>query len=163
MAGGDGLDRVHVGNHAEKAHRADRLRPRGDGGFYAARVHEVRVGLDVYEDRGRARVQDRADGRIEGVRDGDHFVAGAQPQPGKDRHQRHCAVGHGQGMLGAAELRPARLEFGNLPTSGDHAAGEDFGDGGRFLGAEVGARGRNHSVAPRCGPVRSTSDPASLL
>ena len=54
----DRLDRVHVGDHAEQAHRADRSGSRSDGGFDSAGVHEVRVRLDVDEDGAGAGEQD---------------------------------------------------------------------------------------------------------
>ena len=47
-------DHVHVGDEPEQVDRADRPRPRRDRGLDRARVDQVRVGLDVDEDRRRA-------------------------------------------------------------------------------------------------------------
>ena len=133
-----------------------------DRGLDPGRVDEVRVGLDVDEDRRRAGEQDRADGRVEGVRDGDDLVARLEAQAGEDAHLGDRAVRDGDGVLDADELGPARLELGDLAALDDHAAGEDLGDGGRLFGTQVRASDRDHAGAPcltvlRAVPVCSTS------
>ena len=50
--------------------------------------------------------------------------------------------------LHAAERGPALLQLGDLPALGDHAAVQDFRDGGDLLGAEIGAGGRDHAETP---------------
>ena len=75
VAVGDRLDHVHVGHEAEQVDRADRPGSRRDRRLDPLRVDQVRVGLDVDEDRRGARVQDRVGRGRERVRDGDDLVA----------------------------------------------------------------------------------------
>ncbi len=88
---GDGHDGVHVRRQAEQVDRADRPGPRRDGRLDPVGIDQVRVGLDVDEDRGRAGVQDRADRRVEGVADGDDLVAGFRARgPRRCTSARRC-------------------------------------------------------------------------
>ena len=64
---GDGLDGVHVGDDAEEADRADDPGSWRDRGLDPARVHQVRVRLDVDENGRRPCEQNRADRGVERV------------------------------------------------------------------------------------------------
>jgi hypothetical protein len=163
VAVGDGLDGVHVRHDAEQADRDDGPRPGRDGGLDAAGIHQVRVGLDVHEDRRGAREEDRGHRGVEGVRDGDDLVARAVAQPGEERHQRRRAVRHGHRVLDAAVGRPALLQLRDLLALGDHAAAEDFRDGVDLLLAEIGTCGRDHRLAPVLEAGLSSSAPLWLL
>jgi hypothetical protein len=160
---GDGPDHVHVGHQTEEVNRADRPRPRGDGGLDPLGVDQVRVGFDVDEDRGGSGVEDRVRRRGERVRDRDHLVAGLEADAREDRHQRQRAVGHRHGMADAAELGPLALELGDLAALREHAAREDLGDGRDLLGADVWACDRDHAGAPwvMAGPRCSWRAPSS--
>ena len=160
---GDGHDRVHVRRQAEQVDRADRLGPRRDGGLDPVGVDQVRVGLDVDEDRRRAGEQDRADGRVEGVADGDDLVARPQPEARVDAHQRDGAVADRDRVLDPDEGGEPLLELGDALAAGQHPALEDCGDGGDLLGPDVGSCDWDHADTPgRSGDgARSRSEPSS--
>ena len=118
-------------------------------------VDDVRVGLDVDEDRRRAGVQDRADGRVERVTDGDDLVAGDEAQALEDAHQGDGPVADRDGVLRADERRPALLELGRPAAAGEHAALEHLGDGGDLLGPDVRVARRGSCVGSLGDRVRT--------
>ena len=147
---GDRPDHVHVGGQAEEVDGADGPGPRRDGGLDARGVDDVRVRLDVDEDRRGAGVQDPADRRVERMPDRDDLIARPEAEALEDAHERDRAVAHGDGVLRAAEGGPALLEFGGPPAPGEHAALEDGGDGGDLFRADIRACDGDHALAP-CG------------
>ena len=144
----DGRDRVHVGHQAEQVDRHDRSGPWGDRGLDPGGIDKVGVWLDVDEDRGRARVQDGADRRVERVADRDDLVARAETQAGEDAHLGDRPVRDRDRVLHTTVLGPALLQIRDALAHDDHAAGEDLGDRGCFRGADVWTGGWDHAGAP---------------
>ena len=148
VAIGNRPDHVHVRDEAEQVDRADRPRPGGDGLLDLRGIDQVRVRLDVDEDRVGAGREDRVGGRREGVADRDHLVAGLEADAGEDRHQGQRAVAHRDRVLHADVLGPAGLELGDLLALGQHPALEDLGDRIDLFLADVGTGDRDHAGAP---------------
>jgi len=150
------LNGVHVRDHAKEAHRADRSRPR----VMAASIRPASIKYvsgSMSMKTGQAPVKRiELNRRVEGVRDVDHFIAGPQAEAGEDRHQGDGAVRHGDGVLGAQELRPSFLELGDLrpPRSCRLARTSAMAAVPR---AEIGARRRDHAGTPRFEAGRSSS------
>ena len=142
---GDGRDRVHVGRQAEQVDRADRAGPRRDRRLDPRGVDVVGVGLDVDEDGRRPGGQDRADGRVERVADGDDLVARPEAEALEDAHQRDGAVADRDRVLRADEGREALLQLGDSPAAGEHPALEHLGHGGDLLRPDVRPGDRDHA------------------
>src|SRR5664280_3232910 len=140
-------DRVHVGHEAVEVDRQDRLRARGDGGLDRGRVDAEVLRADVDEDRRGPDAEDRAHGRVEAERDGDHLVARADPERVEDRLEGHGPVGHEDRVPDAAVVGPRLLEGGGPLPHGEHAGPEDLEDGLLLGGADVGTRDRDHRTA----------------
>ncbi len=146
VALGDRHERVHVRHEAVEVDRQDRLRAGRDRRLHRGRVDAEVVLADVHQDRRGADPEDRAHRGVEAERDGDHLVAGADPERVQDRLERHRAVAHQDRVLHAAVGGPGLLEGGGPLPHREHPGAEDLEDGLLFGGADVGAGDRDHGT-----------------
>ena len=109
--GRDAHQRIHVRRQTGGVDGHDGGRAIGDQRLDLRRVHLERRRVDVGEDRYGVRLQNGVDGRDEGVRRDDDFVARADPGCGDRGDQRAGAVGRGEAALAAHQLRVALLEL----------------------------------------------------
>lgn len=114
MAGGDGVDGVHVGGLAVEADREDGLGAVGDLGFDEGGVDVAGVGFDVDEDRLGAEQDDDFGGGDECERGGDDFVAGADAKGHEADEQGFGAAGDGNAVFGAGVGGEALFEFADF-------------------------------------------------
>ena len=84
---------------------------------------------------------------------------GPRPRPAKIDIRATVPFDMAMACLTPQKRGPALLELRDLAAPGDHAAVEDFGDGGDLLWAEVRAGGRDHAMAPVLVAGRSASEP----
>ena len=124
MAVGERAELVVLARVAVDVDRDDRLRPLGDRSLDRLGDEIERPPVDIGEDRDPTLVEEAVRARCEGIRRGDHLVAG--PNSGRDREQMQArrAGGDGRGVrcfhpLGdqlletvdrRAERKPARAE-----------------------------------------------------
>ena len=118
VPGGEPLQRLHVDALAVQVDRQQAPGPLGDRGLHLAGVHQVVLRAHVDEDRRRADRVDRDHGRRRGVGDGDHLVAGADPQ----RLQPQL---DGVGAVVDADAVPGPVVAGELRLEGADTLAED--------------------------------------
>ena len=110
VACGDGKNGVEIAGVPAQVHRNDGPGSRRNGGLDLARVHLERLRIRVHENRQRVLPQyhvDRGDKRVRRHQD---LVARLDAQPVQAGEQRAGAVGRGQALLGAGQLRVGLFE-----------------------------------------------------
>ena len=114
MAGGDGVDGVHVGGLAVEADRQDGLGAVGDPGFDQGGVDVAGVGFDIDEDRFGAEQDDDFGGGDKGEGSGDDFIAGADAEGHEADEQGFGAAGDGDAVFGAGVGGEVLFEFADF-------------------------------------------------
>jgi hypothetical protein len=144
----DGEDGRHVGRQARIVHRHDGLGARRDRVLDRPRRDAQRLRVDVHQHHVRAEVAHHLGRGGEGVRGGDHLVAG----PDAQRLQRQVQAGGGRVHCDRLERRVAQvfgecgLETLGLGPGGDPAGFEGVDDFGDFLVADLGQRERKKGL-----------------
>ncbi len=136
VAGGDGVDRVHVCRLAVEANGHDGLGAGTDLGLDQGGVDVAGVRFDVDEHWGGADQDDDLGGGDEGERGGDDLVAGAYPQGHQADEQGLGAAGDGDAVLGAGIGGQAVFQFPHLGAEDVLAVVEDAVEIALQLGAE---------------------------
>ncbi len=125
MAGGDGVDRVHVRRLVVEADGQDGFGAGRDLGRDQGWVEVAGGGLDVAEDGGGADQDDDLGGGDEGEGGGDDFVAGADAEGHEADEQGFGAAGDGDAVLGTSVGGQAGFQLADLGAEDVVAVVED--------------------------------------
>jgi len=141
-------DRGHVGGPAAEVHHRDGLgaggdqrrdRVGGDGTAFSVNIGEHRLGAEKHG---------AGSGGDKSARRSDQFIAGAQADGQIGSRESQGAIGHGDGVGGAAPAGVLLLKSSGLLTGpGVHlAGGEHAGGDVDLLGVELGPGSEGHAI-----------------
>ena len=148
MALGDGENGRHVRTAPAKVHRNDGLGARSDVLFDLAWIDAQAVFFDVHQHRIGTEITNHLGAGREGVRGGDHLVAGADAC-GFKRQMQTCGRGihrHGFKCCIAQKLRKRLLETPGLGARGEPARAQRVDDFGDLLLAHIGQGKRQQGL-----------------
>src|SRR4051794_28019129 len=129
----DARERIHVAHLPVQVHGQDRAGPVGDRGLGGRRVDQAGAGVDVAEDRHRARVGQSECGRYERMRGDDHLVAGLDPGRERADGERGSARRDPHAVARAAVGGELLLEARDLLAEDERAGAQDALESGMQL------------------------------
>ena len=153
VAGGNGVDGVHVAGLAEQMHGNDGLGPGRDGGLEGSRVKIDRVGLDIRQHRRGTAMDDDVGGRGKRDRRGDDFVTGTHPHGFEGQVQGGGARVHRHAVPDPDIVRELPFKRLGLGAGRQPAGAHGLEDGCFLFGPKQRLVVRQERVSQRCASV----------